>query len=88
MITIKSKNKKQMMDIDLVNDMYKRLAQTHKKRHISIRAMLIDGMKTIKSYDYDLDDIKYALDDYYLSYDVGQMDKFKEVLYVEFSIAL
>jgi hypothetical protein len=43
---------------------------------IGIRAELIDGTKTLKSFNYSEDTLLYSLDDYYSSLPKEAIDKF------------
>ena len=62
-----------------LNNTYKKLLDTYGVNKILIRAMTIDGMKTLKSFDYLEDDLMHTLDDYYSSLAKEKRDKYKNL---------
>jgi len=88
MLLIPKKSKKKNDDkisLDEVNKIYKTmlLNKNIDRKNILIRAMSIDGIKTLKSYDNEGDDLHYALEDYYNSMPADVQGKFSEFLHVE-----
>ena len=71
------------ISLDEVNKIYKEMIKKVDRSNILIRAMCIDGIKTLKSYDHEGDDLRYAMEDYYNSLPVEVQGKFNEFLYVE-----
>jgi hypothetical protein len=49
-----------------------------------IKAVALDGFKTLKSYDYDNDDLTMLYDDYYSSLPKDTKNKFNNILAVQF----
>jgi len=80
----KKKNDINKISLDEVNKIYKAmLVKNVDRKNILIRAMCIDGIKTLKCYDNEGDDLKYCLEDYYNSMPVEVQGKFNEFLHVE-----
>ena len=78
--------KNQKISIDEINKFYKAAAKKYKKNNFIIRAMGVDGMKTLKSQDFIEDDLKFVLINYYRSYGIEAKtvkDKFSEFFFFE-----
>jgi hypothetical protein len=80
-ITPKGKNK---LGLQEVNNLYKKLIEETDPKKFMIKIMTIDGMKTLKAYDYAEDDLKYiAEEDYYSGLPKETRDKFDYFLGVQ-----
>lgn len=62
-----------------LNKVYKKILESNNANKILIRAMTIDGMKTLKTFDYLEDDLMHTLDDYYSSLPKEKRAKFKNL---------
>ena len=82
----KKANETNMISNDNVNKIYKQMLEKNDAKHILIRAMCIDGIKTLKSFDHEGEDIKYCMEDYYNSMPLEFQSKFSDYLYVEFIV--
>jgi len=80
---IKPKNAKLKLTLDEVNNLYKKIAERADTSNIMIKAMTIDGYKTLKSFDYNDEDLIHCLDDYYSSLPKEKRDKFENLLSVQ-----
>ena len=81
--------KNQKISIDEINKFYKAIAKKYKKNNFIIRAMGIDGMKTLKSQDFIEDDLKWMMINYYRSYGIEAKtveEKFSDYFYFEITI--
>lgn len=76
--------KKGTLTINEINNLYKKLKEKTNTKNIMIKAVAIDGFKTIKSYDYDNDDLTMLYDDYYSSLPKDTKNKFNNILAVQF----
>jgi len=80
-ITPKGKHK---LGLKEVNNLYKKLIEETDPKKFMIKIMTIDGMKTLKGYDYSQDDLRFiAEEDYYSSLDQEAKDKFDYFLGVQ-----
>lgn len=83
MIELKTKSKNKKITLKEVNNIYKKLIEKTDANNFMIKAMTIDGFKTLKSFNYDADDLSHSLDDYYSSLPKEAKDKFEDLLYVQ-----
>jgi len=65
---IPKKNEK--INIKEINKFYQATAKKYNKKNFIIRAMGVDGMKTLKAQDYIEDELKWIMINYYSSYGV------------------
>ena len=74
-IQIKPSKNKTIPLLEL-NKVYKQLMKTHDPFDIVIRAEHPDGMKTLKSYNTNDDDLTHTFDDYYKSLTPEKRNKY------------
>ena len=72
------------LTINEINNLYKKLKEKTNTKNIMIKAVALDGFKTLKSYDYDNDDLTMLYDDYYSSLPKETKNKFDNILAVQF----
>jgi hypothetical protein len=72
-------NKGYKLSIFELNKVYKKILESNNPNKILIRAMTIDGMKTLKTFNYLEDDLSHTLDDYYSSLPKEKRAKFKKL---------
>lgn len=83
---IEPKTKNSKISIKEVNNVYKKLIQQQDPNNFMIKVMTIDGMKTLKSFDFVDEDLKYALENYYSSLPKEAQEKFYSFESVQFII--
>lgn len=72
-------NKGYTLSLLELNKLYKKILETNNAKNLLIRAMTIDGMKTLKSFDYLEDDLIHTLEDYYSSLPPDKRVKYEKL---------
>lgn len=85
-LTPKTRNGK--ITLEEVNNLYKSIQEKTETDNIMIKAMTVDGYKTLKSFDYNETDLIHTLDDYYNSLPKDKIEKFKQLLSVQIILKL
>jgi hypothetical protein len=83
-ITIKPKKKKQVLNIETVNNIYMNFKNDYPDKDFMIKAMSYDGFKTLKSFSYNEDTLKYIeYNEYYSSMSKEAQDIFTNVFFIQ-----
>ena len=84
--TIQPKDKKGRISLESVDKLYKKLHVKSKEegKKFMIKIMTLDGMKTLKNFDYDEDSLKYCFEnEYYHSMPKEVRSKFEDFFYIQ-----
>ena len=76
--------KKGTLTIKEINNLYNKLREKTNAKNMMIKVAALDGFKTIKTFDYDDEDLTMSYDDYYSSLPKETKDKFNNILAVQF----
>ena len=79
----------QKINISEINRFYQALSKKYKRKNFIIRAMGVDGMKTLKKQEFMEDDLKWILNSYYQSYGVEAetvKEKFSDYFFFEVTL--
>ena len=85
-LRLNPKKKNDKISLQETNKLYKKLLKSINPKNILIRCMAIDGIKTLKSYDHEGEDLLSCMEEYYSSMPKEVQDKFSHYLGIEIII--